>query len=124
MNDLLVRLNEQQREAVTTVNGPLLIIAGAGSGKTGVITTRIAYMIDQGIDPASILAMTFTNKAAGEMQERVRELLMAVEADPISAKAAAKALTISTFHAFGLAMLRRYGRLLGVPAQFYGVRHG
>ncbi len=118
MKELLERLNEQQREAVTTIDGPLLIIAGAGSGKTGVITTRIAYMVHQGIDPASILAMTFTNKAAGEMEERVKDLLMAVKDDPVSAKAAAKALTISTFHAFGLAMLRRYGRLVGYRPNF------
>jgi DNA helicase II / ATP-dependent DNA helicase PcrA len=118
MKDLLAQLNDQQREAVTTIHGPLLIIAGAGSGKTGVITTRIAYMVDQGIDPSSILAMTFTNKAAGEMEERVRDLLMRVEKDAVSAKAASKALTISTFHAFGLAMLRRYGRLVGYRPNF------
>jgi len=156
MENLLKQLNKQQREAVTTIYGPLLIIAGAGSGKTNVITTRIAYMINQGIDPASILAMTFTNKAAGEMAERVKELLAHLEsaqanptnqANPTSstnpsnrsgqasqanpptkaaaktaaqatAKATAKALTISTFHAFGLSMLRRYGRLLGYRPNF------
>ncbi|MFP4210463.1 MAG: ATP-dependent helicase, partial [Alkalispirochaeta sp.] len=118
MDHLLQRLNTQQREAVTTIDGPLLIIAGAGSGKTGVITTRIAYMISRGIPPESILAMTFTNKAAGEMQERVKELLLEVSDNAGAARNAAKALTISTFHAFGLAVLRRYGRNLGYRPNF------
>jgi DNA helicase II / ATP-dependent DNA helicase PcrA len=146
MEQLLSRLNPQQREAAETIDGPLLIIAGAGSGKTGVITTRIAYMVSRGIPPGSILAMTFTNKAAGEMQERVRELLAGLAAEndgiipvakpsspaggagssadedapqrPLTPRAAAKELTISTFHAFGLAMLRRYGRLLGYRPNF------
>ncbi len=129
MQHLLEQLNPQQKEAVITIEGPLLIIAGAGSGKTGVITTRIAWMLEQGIDPESILAMTFTNKAAGEMQERVRELLEngaaggsgATGSSRAAAKAAAKtasALTISTFHAFGLSVLRRYGRLLGYRPNF------
>jgi len=116
MDHLLDRLNPQQRKAATTIDGPLLIIAGAGSGKTGVITTRIAYMIAQGIDPASILAMTFTNKAAGEMTDRVREML--AEFGKGVGGAGAATPTISTFHAFGLAMLRRYGRLLGYRSNF------
>ena len=124
MEQLLSRLNPQQREAATTIDGPLLIIAGAGSGKTGVITTRIAYMISQGISPSSILAMTFTNKAAGEMQERVKELLEGlaengqIPGTELTPRTAAKDLTISTFHAFGLAMLRRYGRHLGYRPNF------
>lgn len=123
MDHLLDRLNPQQREAATTIDGPLLIIAGAGSGKTGVITTRIAYMISQGIDPTSILAMTFTNKAAGEMTDRVRELSVEVEKGRTPAangnsNRAAGSPTIGTFHAFGLAMLRRYGRILGYRANF------
>lgn len=127
MEQLLSRLNPEQRTAATTIHGPLLIIAGAGSGKTGVITTRIAYMISQGIDPATILAMTFTNKAAGEMEERVRELLEGLESERLpvgpadsglTARSATRALTISTFHAFGLAMLRRHGRKLGYRPNF------
>lgn len=110
MQHLLEHLNPEQRAAVTHIDGPLLIIAGAGSGKTGVITTRIAYMIDQGIPPESILAMTFTNKAAGEMSERVADLLQN--------RTIAKQLTISTFHAFGLSVLRRFGRTLGYRPNF------
>lgn len=129
MEQFLSRLNPQQLKAATTIDGPLLIIAGAGSGKTGVITTRIAYMITRGVAPSNVLAMTFTNKAAGEMQDRVRELLDGVAIDgrvptegtperPITPRSAARDLTISTFHAFGLAVLRRYGRLLGYRPNF------
>lgn len=117
MDHILERLNPQQREAAETIDGPLLIIAGAGSGKTGVITARIAYMIASGIDPASILAMTFTNKAAGEMTDRVRDLLAETDRSR-SSTSGVKLPTISTFHAFGLAMLRRYGRILGYRSNF------
>lgn len=108
MDELLTQLNPEQRKAATTTNGPLLIIAGAGSGKTRVITFRIAYMLSQGIDPKHILALTFTNKAANEMKHRVKEL----------AGPAAKELTVSTFHAFGLTVLRRYFRAVGLRDNF------
>ena len=97
-------LNPSQRAAVRHTSGPLLVLAGAGSGKTRVITAKIAHLVEHGADPASIAAITFTNKAAREMAERARELLARDgKAD------AAKAVAISTFHALGLEMCRREG---------------
>ena len=101
-------LNDQQRAAVTHTGGPLLVLAGAGSGKTGVITHRIAHLIAEGASPNSILALTFTNKAANEMRERVKKL--------IGAKA--KHVTLSTFHSLGLKMLRHNARAAGLRRDF------
>lgn len=106
--DTKTQLNPEQLRAVSTVEGPLLIIAGAGSGKTRVITYRIAHMLSQGISQSSILALTFTNKAAREMAARVRDI----------AKRRLSNLTVSTFHAFGVQVLRRSIPRLGFRENF------
>jgi DNA helicase-2/ATP-dependent DNA helicase PcrA len=101
--DYKAELNPEQYEAVTAIEGPVLIIAGAGSGKTRVITYRTAYMLDKGIPQSAILALTFTNKAAKEMSERVR----AVTGKKL------QNLTVSTFHSFGVKILRKEIHRLG-----------
>ena len=99
MSDFLSKLNPQQREAVEAVDGPLLILAGAGSGKTRVITYRIVHLIEnKGVEPDSILAVTFTNKASAEMAERVGSML--------GGRTLRKPL-IATFHSFCVRVLRR-----------------
>lgn len=106
---LLEKLNNKQREAAASIDGPLLILAGAGSGKTRTITYRIAHMIEElGIPAYLILAVTFTNKAAKEMKERVISLI----------GEEAERATISTFHSFGVRLLRIYGSKLGYQANF------
>ena len=105
---LKTELNPEQLRAVTTIAGPILIIAGAGSGKTRVITYRIAHMLDEGIPQSAILALTFTNKAAREMEERVKSLT----------GKKLQNLTVSTFHAFGVRILRQDIAKLGWRENF------
>lgn len=106
--DYEAELNPEQFEAVTTIEGPVLIIAGAGSGKTRVITYRAAYMLQKGIPQSAILALTFTNKAAKEMAERVRH---------VTGKKLHN-LTVSTFHSFGVKILRKEIHRLGYKENF------
>jgi DNA helicase-2/ATP-dependent DNA helicase PcrA len=108
MINIKTELNEPQLRAVTTIEGPVLRIAGAGSGKTRVITYRIAYMLEKRIPQHAILALTFTNKAAKEMETRVKELT----------GKKLQSLTVSTFHAFGLSILRNEAELLGFRKNF------
>ncbi|HEX3760360.1 MAG TPA: UvrD-helicase domain-containing protein, partial [Kofleriaceae bacterium] len=106
----LGKLNPPQREAASHAGGPLLVLAGAGSGKTRVITYRIAHLLGLGIPPGAICAMTFTNKAAAEMRERISALVH----DP----KAVRQLTIGTFHALGLQILQTERKALGLPRGF------
>ena len=106
--NILENLNERQIEAVKYINGPLLVLAGAGSGKTKVLTTRIAYLIENGIDPTNILAITFTNKAAGEMKDRIYNLI----------GYSARSMQISTFHSFGLTIIKENFEYLGYDKNF------
>ena len=107
--DYLQGLNEKQREAVTHINGPLMIVAGAGSGKTRVLTTRLAHLLSNGVDAFNILALTFTNKAAKEMKERVEHILGNREA---------RNLYIGTFHSVFARILRGEADKLGYPNHF------
>jgi DNA helicase-2/ATP-dependent DNA helicase PcrA len=104
--DLLADLTPAQRDAVTHIDGPLLVLAAAGSGKTRVITRRVAHLLGSGIGSDQILALTFTNKAAGEMRERIDALV------PRSR------IWVGTFHGFGARLLRKYGSLVGIDSSF------
>jgi superfamily I DNA/RNA helicase len=108
-------LNPEQRDAVETVRGPVLILAGAGTGKTRVITFRIAHMVERGIAPENILAVTFTNKAAREMLERVNQLLPKRRAANDEKPARP---TVSTFHSLCVRILRQHIELLGYKKNF------
>ena len=108
-DNILTALNPRQREAVETISGPVLIVAGPGSGKTRVITHRIAYLVDRcGVQPYRIAALTFTNKAAREMRERAATLM----------RTSGDQVTISTFHSFCARVLRRHGELLGLDKDY------
>src|SRR5215212_1617082 len=104
--DLLADLTPDQQAAVTHGEGPLLILAGAGSGKTRVITRRVAYLLQQGVRPGNILAITFTNKAAGEMRQRVEALVPG------------NRVFVSTFHSMGARLLRQYADRLNFDKNF------
>ena len=104
--ELLKNLNKEQIEAVKTIDGPVLVMAGAGSGKTKVLTTRIAYLIEEGIPSYNILAITFTNKAAAEMRDRVSNIIGDVSS------------FIGTFHSLGARIIRENHDILGLPNNF------
>ena len=109
MNAILEGLNDEQRRAVEAMDGPVLIIAGAGSGKTRVLTSRVAYTLASGVDPSTILALTFTKKAANEMKERISLLV---------GRAKAHRVVAGTFHSVFVRFLREYAEFLGYPVQF------
>jgi DNA helicase-2/ATP-dependent DNA helicase PcrA len=109
MQDYLKELNKRQREAVLHIKGPLMIVAGAGSGKTKVLTTRIAHLMNSGVDAFNILALTFTNKAAKEMKERIEKILGNSEA---------RNLYVGTFHSVFARILRSEAHHLGYPNNF------
>jgi len=107
--DYRAELNDAQYEAATTLHGPLLVVAGAGSGKTRTLVFRVARLVESGVDPQSILLLTFTRRAALEMLRRAESLL---------ADGALEAVTGGTFHSFANTVLRRYGRMFGWPERF------
>ena len=106
--DLLEELNDKQKEAVLATEGPCLVIAGAGSGKTKVLTHKIAYLIEQGVKPWNILAITFTNKAANEMKERITKLIGEMSNE----------MWVGTFHSICIRILRRYIDRIGYNSDF------
>ena len=109
MSTILEDLNREQRQAVECAGGPVLIVAGAGSGKTRVLTSRIAYLIERGMDPARILALTFTKKAAGEMKERIGQMV---------GERKARRIYMGTFHSVFIRFLREFADVIGFPPGF------
>jgi len=109
VNNILSDLNEVQRQAVESINGPVMVIAGAGSGKTRVLTYRVAHLISTGVDPFNVLALTFTNKAAREMKERILQLV---------GNSDARNVWMGTFHSVFSKILRIDGHLLGYPSNY------
>lgn len=112
--DLLADLNDAQRKAVVTTDGPLLIVAGAGAGKTKTVVHRICHLVEKGIAPGAILAVTFTNKAAKEMRERVMHMVKEVPGAALSREVP----FVSTFHSLGVYLLRKFGAFGGTVQRF------
>src|SRR5690606_13110899 len=112
----LEELNERQQEAVRATEGPLLILAGAGSGKTKTITHRVVHLIHQGVSPGEILAVTFTNKAAKEMRERAIALIR--KYPPSDRALLDSSPVITTFHSFGVRLLREFHEAVGLKRHF------
>ena len=108
-NAIFEGLNDEQREAVSCVDGPVLIVAGAGAGKTRVLTSRIALLVGRGVDPSRVMALTFTKKAANEMKERIALMV---------GKRCAWRLRMGTFHSIFVRFLREYAQSLGYPSNF------
>ena len=102
-------LNNEQRKAVECTEGPVLIVAGAGSGKTRVLTGRIAWILEKGVDPSRVMALTFTKKAASEMKERISLMVGGRKA---------RRIVMGTFHSIFIRFLRDYAEKLGYPPQF------
>jgi len=113
VNNFLKQLNKEQLDAVAHTKGPAMVIAGAGAGKTRVLTYRIANLLAEGVDPFNILALTFTNKAAREMKERVIKLI---------GDGDARNVWMGTFHSVFAKILRIEGHHLGYPFQLYNIR--
>ena len=109
MNNYLENLNEEQKLPVLHKDGPLIVIAGAGSGKTRVLTYRIIHLINQGVDPFNILALTFTNKAALEMKKRISQ---------ITSESISRNLWMGTFHSIFARILRSEAHIIGYPSNF------
>ena len=109
MSNILDDLNKEQRVAVESVEGPVMVIAGAGSGKTRVLTYRVAHLLNLGVDPFNILALTFTNKAAREMKERIIKLVGGADA---------KNVWMGTFHSIFARVLRAEAHRIGFPSNY------
>ena len=109
MEDYLSQLNDSQKLPTIHKNGPIMVIAGAGSGKTRVLTYRIAYLMEMGVDPFSILSLTFTNKAAREMKSRISNIV---------GESKSKSLWMGTFHSIFARILRSESDLLGYSSNF------
>jgi DNA helicase-2/ATP-dependent DNA helicase PcrA len=109
LSAILEGLNSEQKAAVSCVDGPVLIVAGAGSGKTRVLTSRIAYILEKGCEPERILSLTFTKKAASEMKERISNIV---------GQRRARKLYMGTFHSVFIRFLREYASSLGYPENF------